>query len=286
VKLTGGLGNQLFKFANGLRISRHFGSELVLETSFYDLVSRHEGYATPREFDLAYFPKLAEIPTKKSNNLFLNRLISKAWRESPEILQKRLGFYTEGQEISDFHGVRRVEGSFEDLKYFPPIELLSEYLQFPEENSFWLEKNLKLIESEMPLSIHVRLTDFLKLPGLYNVVTPEYYALSVSNFQRKYPGRPIWLFSDDPRGALDFLGQTIKVDRIMGPEKNISPGEVLNLMSRSLGVCTANSTFSWWAAFLGTTSHTTKYVSIPQSFNTLISDNPREKLMLPGWKVI
>ena len=285
VKLTGGLGNQLFKFANGLRVASHFGSELILETSFYDLVSKKQDYATPREFDLDYFPKIANVRKSKSLNLTLERVRSKFWRESPSSLHHLLGFYTEEDDLKDFSFVSRVEGSFEDLKFFPKFDSLQDYLRFPKSHSAWLTRNIVQINEQQPLSLHVRRTDFLKLPDLYGVVSRNYYLESIRRFKVNFPNQPTWLFSDDPRSALDFLGEDVKIDRILGPEVGIGPGEVLNLLSKSLGICAANSTFSWWAGFLGSFNQTTQYVSIPSSFNTLRSDDPATKLLLPGWMI-
>jgi hypothetical protein len=286
VKVTGGLGNQLFKLANGLRVSTHFGTRLILETSFYDLVAKHKDYATPRAFEIDYFPKVAQIPTQDAQSLFIERAISKFWRGCPPQLHRPLGFLTEEDEIAGYRHVRRVEGSFEDIKYFPPFEILQDYLQFPEIMSPWLKAKIIQIESERPLSLHVRLTDFLKSPSLYNVISPDYYVESTRRFRKLFPNQPIWLFSDDPEAAKRFLGKKIYVDQVLGPEEHVSSGEVMNLLSRSTGICAANSTFSWWAAFLGNMNKSADFVSIPKNFNTLETDDPGRKLSLPGWEII
>jgi hypothetical protein len=286
VKVTGGLGNQLFKLANGLRVSEYFGSKLILETSFYDLVAKNKDYATARAYEINYFPKVSQIPTQGAKNLFLERVVSKFWRECPSQLHRPLGFLTEEDEIAGFKHVRRVEGSFEDIKYFPPLEILHEFLRFPESMSPWLKEQIAEVESTQPLSLHVRLTDFLKTPDLYNVMSSDYYIESIRRFRNLFGNQPIWLFSDDPDAAKHFLGKKIQVDRVLGPEEHVSSAEVMNLLSRSAGICAANSTFSWWAAFLGTMNKSTKFVSIPRNFNTLSSDDPGRKLLLPGWEII
>lgn len=286
VKITGGLGNQLFKFANGLRVSTHFGSELILETSFYDFVSKNQNFATPRDFALDYFPALASVRKDDAKNPTFDRIASKFWRELPINLHKNFGFYGEEDNLNGFKYVRRIEGSFEDLKFLPEFDVLLAYLRFPQGGTEWLLQNIRQIEQQKPLSLHVRRTDFLKMPELYGVVDRNYYVESISRFKINYPNNPIWLFSDDIQSAIDFLGPDIQIDRFMGPEVDIGPAEVMNLLSRSLGVCAANSTFSWWAGFFGTLNKTTEYVSIPSSFNTLHSDNPSTKLSMPSWTVI
>jgi hypothetical protein len=285
VSMTGGLGNQLFKFANAIRIATERDLNLVFDTTFYDYVSRVKNYATPRLFELHDFPNLRNIETSSCSMQFAHRAFFKIMRASPEFFRRFFGVYIEGDNFSRFRRINYIEGSFEDLVYFPAFGYLGNLLKFPQIKSQWLEERLQEINEKRPLSIHVRLTDFLKHPDLYDVLDLSYYTNAVTLFKSKYPGHPLWLFSDDPILALEFLGSDFIFDRIVGPNDGGSSFENLELLSSSFGICTANSTFSWWAAFLGTLNNSCKYVVMPRKFNSLNSDSPEIKLKVEGWNL-
>jgi Glycosyl transferase family 11 len=171
------------------------------------------------------------------------------------------------------------------LNYFPDVQCLKEFLCFPQPNSLWLTELLSEIRTEKPLSIHVRLTDFLNNPEIYDVLSVDYYTQVADTFKALYPNRPLWLFSDDPVLAQEFLGSEFRFQRILGPADGGSSVETLHLLASSFGICAANSTFSWWAGFLGTLNKTCNFVAIPKKFNTLKSDSPIDKLRIDGWYV-
>jgi hypothetical protein len=99
VVLSGGLGNQLFKFANALRVSKEFNRALILDLTFYDYVSRVRTFATPRNFELDYFPNVFSIQKTTRRSQLGYRVFSKLMRESPAFVRNLFGYFVEGSDI-------------------------------------------------------------------------------------------------------------------------------------------------------------------------------------------
>ena len=118
------------------------------------------------------------------------------------------------------------------------------------------------------------------------MLTTNYYRSAINYFNEKYTGVKFWLFSDDIEGAQVFLKDIVHFDRIVNAPTNVPLGENMQLMSNFKGIIIANSTFSWWAAYLGHMSGKTLDVVLPSRFSTLNSDNPDKYLKLNGWKML
>lgn len=95
-----------------------------------------------------------------------------------------------------------------------------------------------------PIALHVRRGDYSS-NNSFGILGPNYYSGALRHLQRILGERPIWIFTDDPEGAArDFPYAA----RIIGPELNAA--EIMNLLPRAAGLVIANSSLSWWAAWL------------------------------------
>jgi hypothetical protein len=126
----------------------------------------------------------------------------------------------------------------------------------------------------------------MNLPEIYDVLTKEYYMNAVNYFRKKYHSVSFWLFSDDTEGAQVFLKDIVNCDRIVNSPEDVPTGETLKLMSSFRGIVVANSTFSWWAAYIGHINGRTLEVVLPNRFSTLSNDNPSKYLKLPEWNIL
>lgn len=99
------------------------------------------------------------------------------------------------------------------------------------------------------LAVHVRLTDYTQLPELFVQLQPEYYERAINLARQEVSGSELLLFSDDLRSATRMLRQP---HYLIKPRSRPYMADIceLFLMSMCRGHVIANSTFSWWGAFL------------------------------------
>jgi len=99
------------------------------------------------------------------------------------------------------------------------------------------------------LSIHIRLGDY-KSQYDFGVIDRSYYQNAINFAKSKIAFDCIWLFSDEPSEALDLLPNEIIDQIIVVPNFNGSAAETLEAMRYCKSYIIANSSLSWWGAFL------------------------------------
>lgn len=147
-----------------------------------------------------------------------------------------------------------ISGYFQTDLYFRDIaEKIKSDIHFDNIDDYEILKfknKMHLIES---VSIHVRLTDYLKHPDVYgHICTPDYYMRAIDLIKEKVSNPVFFLFSDDVDGAQNLF-KDVKMYPI-----DINHGEKsyldMYLMSQCKYHIVANSSFSWWGAWLGQNS--------------------------------
>jgi hypothetical protein len=106
------------------------------------------------------------------------------------------------------------------------------------------------MRSDGAVAIHVRWGDYLNLRHVYGTVPAAYYGRALALLTEATGDRPVWLFSDDPEGAAEYLRGTVDIARVVEPSAASTALENLLLLSSASGLACANSSFSWWAAYL------------------------------------
>jgi hypothetical protein len=173
-----------------------------------------------------------------------------AWRyfgASPKYKrEKGLGFdlgFTTWPDDTYLHGYWQSE------KYFADIEAqLRQDFAFPALTGRNVEFASEL-ESELSISLHVRRGDYLNLAA-HTVCSQEYYQAAVKEMIRKVSGDPrIYVFSDDPEWARQNLKFSVPT-QVVDHNSGAADFEDMRLMSLCKHNIIANSSFSWWAAWL------------------------------------
>ncbi len=137
-----------------------------------------------------------------------------------------------------------LRGYFQSEKYFKHNrqEILDLFEPQQEVERFLLKKYSNLIENKKCVSIHVRRGDYLKLSEFHAILGERYYDVARENFSSEHT---FVFFSDD----IEWCKQTFPGDKNVFIEKQ---DDVLDLylMSKITNNIIANSSFSWWAAWL------------------------------------
>ena len=286
VKITGGLGNQLFKFFNALRIANMFNSDLVLDISWYSHQNYRHRKITPRKFEIDFFPEISRFVTKESDFAGLDKWI--------EIFEKRLtrkyqdifSIYCEGNAWYKSKAPRVVYGNFEKLKYLPSKEIISKMLY---SNVLQTPKLLNVVNElkrDDVIVFHIRRGDYLNLTNVYDLLGIDYYEAGLKHVLKSSEIRKICIFTDSPDVPLPWLKDLPIRSEIVGTQFNLNSAETLLAMSYSRNLICANSTFSWWSAYLGTINSRTTNVVIPSRFNKIPGDTTTEDLFLADWTCI
>lgn len=250
-QLTGGLGNQLFQYAAAKSLSLHHQAELVLDiSSFY----RDElpDLEVPRNFELLNFvgikEKFLKYEPKGENKKLYDRFLpnyKKSTYKEP--------FYHYDKHFFKSKKNVFLKGGWQSEKYFIRIkDLLHSMLKIDTAiiNPI-LEKAVSFSDGNN-VAVHVRRGDYLRKPIIlewHGVMGKEYYTKAFDLLNSKTKIEKVFYFSDDPEW----------IEKELIP---IMPGEIISgdittnqfqdfyLMSVCKNNIIANSSFSWWAAWL------------------------------------
>ena len=275
VKIKGGLGNQMFCYAYAKAMQSR-GFNVRIDLSLYDSYNLHGGY------QLDYF--FSDIETCIIKNNFMNKIFSFFNLEYNIIREEKHGFDSKYLNIDDN---KYVIGYFQSEKYFLNIRdiLLKQFKPNFQISSYAKTIQEKILNEENSCSIHVRRGDYLnnKNQKIYKTLNSKYYLNAVSWIEKKHKKIKYFIFSDDidwVKSNLDFKNAVYIED-----SNKRKPHEDILLMSKCNHNIIANSTFSWWGAWLN--SNDDKIVLSPKDwFNDVNLELLSTSLNCDNWNLI
>jgi Glycosyl transferase family 11 len=300
VSLIGGLGNQMFQYAAGKALAERHGVPLALD------ISGFRNYALrPFLLDRLLVPEaIVSVRTEPAGKPEINFVRAK-WKARIDRLLGKAGLPKLASSANEyrephFHYDPAFEalgsqialfGYFQSQRYFSSIaESLRDWFSPREPLGDAAAAALKRIEaSRLPVSVHVRRGDYLK-PGTHEVhgTLGESFYRQVFERLESTIGREaeIFIFSDDPAAAEQVLGfiPGSRLIHVRGdPER---PWEDMALMARCRHHVIANSSFSWWGAWLNPSSD--KIVVAPRDWfaATDLSKRNTGDLYPAGWILV
>lgn len=256
VKLMGGLGNQMFQYAAAKALSVRHGVTMKVDLSFLNNRIPRENF-TFREFELGCFDNAIEIATNNELSIFNppNRIIRS--------LKSFLGIsmpmrycelsFNYYESFNELPSEILLEGYFQSEKYF--IQIRSLLLKDFKLRSPASSVNLSLIEnikSTNSVSLHIRRGDFAEnkvINSIHGLCDINYYKRAIMEIKLNTENAIFFIFSDDINWAKKEIGMTSNVfyiDHNIGKESYWD----MRLMSYCKHNIIANSSFSWWAAWL------------------------------------
>lgn len=262
VQLRGGLGNQLFQYAAGYALSTRHGTDLQLNTALLPPSTVDRGGVRRWPEQVTSFDHAGSIVDSTGGSAARKRIAqSLAGREralGDSRFRAALGARVYAREtVEDIPAFERLPGDARinaycnSWRYFADEAAeVSRQVRTLSDPSTWFTGLSVELDAARPIAVHVRWGDYLNLRHVYGTIGVGYYQRAVARVVAVTGERPLWVFSDDPEGAAGFLRAGLELDRVVVAPAESSPLENLLLLSRAAGIVCANSSFSWWAAFL------------------------------------
>jgi len=251
VAFMGGLGNQMFQYALFKKFQL-LGKDVKGDISFYDKNNAHNGFEIERVFNLK-IPRASqeEINRLKDTSNFLRkyRRFFRIFWKSTDIEQINFDFCESILLLDNAY----LNGYWQSEKYFKDISKQVRK-DFTFRNTDLTDKKiLKKIKNTNSISIHIRRGDYESDPNtkklLGGICTIDYYNQAINLIQSRINKPVFFIFSDDLNWAKENLRLSSKHFFI-----DINRGENsykdMFLMSYCKHNIIANSSFSWWGAWL------------------------------------
>jgi hypothetical protein len=256
VRLNGGLGNQLFRYAAGRALAEHHGVELKLDISVFQ-------HNMLRTYELDHFAITAKIATSDEINSLTFENCRAYVRSLKKLSQKIKPYYlrTVYKEPhfhfdSNFFRTNNhvwLSGNWQSNKYFKAItSVIKKEFQIVHTLK---DKNLelsKMIQDSNSVCVHIRRGDYVSdtqthiIHGLCNL---NYYTNAIELIKKETDAPHFFVFSDDMTWAKSNLNIGFPTTFIDHNNTKTSY-EDFRLMSLCKNHIIANSSFSWWSAWL------------------------------------
>ena len=254
VKLQGGLGNQLFQYAFGVAFKLKYNALVTYDTHMY--TRKESDVLTKRTLEIEkLIGGLTEVDQKKlkryhwslSKANLIKYWVHKLKGNLPAIIMNDLNAINFKTLSKNMYA----DGYWQSEKYFVEFrkELLND-LKFKISNEVHFESIYDQIKANTTTcSVHIRRGDYVT-NELYNNVylqlTKSYYDLAMNHIMKYDPDTKFIIFSDD----MDWVKDNLKFENAIYCSNMNSAIEDLHLMSLCSHNIIANSTFSWWGAWL------------------------------------
>lgn len=293
LRLKGGLGNQLFQYAAGRALAERHGVPLHLDVRWYDADAVMQS-STKRTFDLPHFAvQCVQATTAELRSCFASddrSLRARVGRNWPSgLVSRRIWTRDEPGYDPEFARLPAnvfIEGYFQHPAYFVSIaENLRHEFRLCQALPSAVVDFAAELSATASVCIQVRRSDYVSNPSamqVHGACSEVYYRAAWDRMAEQVPEARGYVFSDDQAWAERVFARRPKIT-VVGPEWN-GPAYLykFHLMCACRHFIIANSTWGWWAAWLGTGQG--KVVVIPDRWYRDASLNIAAMgLRLPGW---
>jgi glycosyltransferase involved in cell wall biosynthesis len=271
IHLAGGLGNQLFQLAAGLKLAN--SRSILIEPSLAFPRRNAQGrieisdYILPGMVSVDVERKYSFLAHKFTNfvlklsgnsakarifrhlrllNCFGRAILSRYLnRKTNVVVSEGLGF----SDVLD-HTVEApyLIGLFQSYRWLDDVEVKTfmKSLKLVDENSEF-KKLCNLAKEEKPLVVHIRLGDY-KSESDFGILSGDYYRGAIERVLEA--NENIWVFTNEEELANQIFPKEYSHRVRWITDSNLSSSQTLELMRHGASFVIGNSTFSWWAAFL------------------------------------
>ena len=249
VQLIGGMGNQMFQYALGRSLAISRGDRLFLHLGALSssFLIGNAPQPTARSFGLDVFNIAADITT-------IEKLQSERANVIWTVTESGFGFFPEVLTECRTHRNLGVVGWWQSEKYFlENAEIIRKDFIFKASyNSPYPASLAAEIAQSDSVCVHVRRTDVLRTENPKGPVELDYYARAIEAMRERTPAARVFVFSDDIAWCQEQLSLSLPTTFVSSETPDeLHPADDLYLMSLCRHFVIANSTYSWWAAWLG-----------------------------------
>lgn len=252
VKLIGGLGNQLFQYSLGRNLAHINQTEFKLDITGFETYKLHS-------YSLQNFNIIENFATKKEVESFkkkgLLKILEKIKPYYKRMIIRDRGYdknYDFDANILKAFGSFYLDGHWQSEKYFKDIEsIIRKDATLKEPLPLKYMDLINNIKNSNSVSLHIRRKDYLseKIAKIYGACNIEYYYKAIEKITRLCHDPQFFIFSDD----IDWVKQNLNIPYpkiFVSGANETKDYEELILMSLCKHNITANSSFSWWGAWL------------------------------------
>lgn len=296
-RLTGGLGNQMFQYAAGLALAERRRTVLKLDVGWF---REDPAYEAHNRYALSCFNITEQFATAEEIDRVRGVQLTRTERWSVA-LARALRFYQYARRHSapanwhrppsfrfypgffDQPDATYLDGMFQSELFFgQAAELLRRHFSFRYPPSDAVVAMAEQIRSAPAASVHFRRGDYVRNVSFaqqIGVIGPDYYRRAIAQLRAAHPDIALYVFSDDidaverefaPGGKVVFV-------RATGAANSY---DKIRLMSLCQHHVVANSTFSWWGAWLNPSAD--KIVIAPEPWFSR-SENDESDLVPRSW---
>ena len=266
VNITGGLGNQMFQYAFGILLKeRHPEQQVLIDTSHYHYlflkkigaVNLHNGFEIHRIFPHATLPIASAAQIWRVSVYLPNYWLYKVYRKvfggrKSEIVQPIQSYFAYQPEILDRKGHLYYDGIWESISYYAPYRAKLQHVFSHPQPSPLNEALIRRMETTASVGIHVRRGDYLHHPGFRWICEEDYYRRAIAAITDDGKQHVFYVFTNDKHWCEQHLCGLLAGHEYVFVENNKGKDSCwdLFLMTHCQDLIIANSSFSWWGAFL------------------------------------
>ena len=255
--LQGGLGNQMFQYAIARALSEHYQSSFLLDRSWFDLPQIE---TTPRPYQLEFLKiqKVAQttvgFPKRPKR---LKRLLQQFLSFGPIVYYQGNAFEYDA-ELLNLDGLGQRDlflfGYWQAFPYLEPIKMiLQQEFKTQQPISAHYQSYLKQIGSSESVMLHIRRGDYVNSPSaakFHGALTLSYYQQAIEELLLNKPNAHFFIFSDDLPWAKEALPKDLQITFVENALQADAAAQELQLMYACKHHIIANSSLSWWGAWL------------------------------------
>lgn len=249
VKISGGLGNQMFQYALVLSL-RNKGNIVKLDISKYKYLKAHNNYELDRVFGIsekfASEKEVKKLGYLKENGIY-RFLLNSRFRKKSYFRERNMKY---DSNVFDMDS-KYLSGYWQNERYFKHIKdkIIEVYNldQINDKNyEYWKDK---IERSQNSVSVHIRRGDYINHPLYKGICDLEYYINSIEFLKKEIKGEiEIFFFSND----IEWVKENFNYNNMNFVEGNTKEKSFIDmkLMTLCKNNIIANSSFSWWGAWL------------------------------------
>lgn len=284
VKIWEGLGNQLFQYAFARALQLRTGQKVFIDTDNADR-GRKDKY-TKRYYELDHFrialPSCKKQPSKGLCLLYNTEFCQKLAKTDKIFKTLGMKYYEENtvvykKELEFVEGNVYFKGWFQNEKYFSEYAKIIRRDFIPKEKIQISLELRQILEQMETVSIHIRRGDYKRNRSMLPLT---YYEQAINLINHQLDSPYFIIFSDEP----EWVRENLKLNRkhkIICKYDGFKDYEEMLIMSKCRHNIIANSTFSWWAAWLN--QNKDKIVMGPQTWFPETARNRGINIMPDTW---